>query len=163
MDFVIDKQSSKKYLKACVIVLTAVLLSVPTGAQSSKDADPHFVRNSVYVEALGVGRLYSINYDRRLTKELDFRVGFGTSPYLTCLPLMLNYLAGSHASHLEIGAGVLPNTGPPLWIGTIGYRYQPFSGGYVFRIDFTPYLLEGIHPWRKGIHPWVGISVGRTF
>ena len=123
------------------------------------------------------GWLYSVNYDHRFTKEIGFRIGFTTWSAYTGLPLTVNYLVGGPDSFMEIGIGVVPGyttlpgttrptrsffAGGPskgaLWgTGTLGYRYQPDSGGFVFRIAFTPFLCYGT------LTPWGGISLGYAF
>lgn len=81
-----------------------------------------FARNSVYVEFLGPGILYSINYDRRLTEHIGFRAGISawsidsldliflqiTDFKYRSFPLTINYLTGKKSSHLELGIGVMP-------------------------------------------------------
>ncbi len=147
-------------------------VSAPVSAQTADSTNTYYLKNAVYFEVFGVGGLYSLNYDRRISRELDFRLGFTTSPILNGFPVMLNYLAGSHSNYFEIGVGALivvttPN-GKPFFsissapsscilVGTIGYRYQPDSSGYVFRFDITP-TLHGAN-----FIPLLGISVGRTF
>lgn len=94
---------------------------------------------------------------------------------MTGFPVTVNYLPGERNSHLELGAGLVPVivtfNGQVLFFGnrvrgkeiailetvTIGYRYQPTSGGFVLRIGFTPlFNLEKILPWG-------GISIGVAF
>lgn len=85
---------------------------------------------------------------------------------------MANLLLGSNPDYVEIGFGALigfttpegkpffssyANPGPDMWVGTLGFRYQPDSGGIVFRVDFTPLF------WNGGVVEWGGVSMGRTF
>jgi hypothetical protein len=86
--------------------------------------------NSIYLELLGNGVAWSINYDRFLTPDLGFRIGFGyfgigtgpagqnqdniISESLTAVPATLNYFIGSHdnrgrlgSSKLELGIGIV--------------------------------------------------------
>src|SRR5262249_44252341 len=127
--------------------------------------------NAVYLELLGNGIFDSINYDRRLNDRFDLRAGFGyitlgasagalsSSVTVVSVPLMANVLLGptSSSSHFELGAGatVLGAWGSSgssaIGVGfsgvtampttTIGYRYQPRSGGFVFRVGVTPSLI----------------------
>lgn len=95
---------------------------LPFGAQDSDVTPKKKVTafNSIFAEGLGVGVLYSINYERRLGEEGLFagRIGFsyisvaansGTSApnvTLTTFPITFSYLGIGNASHkLELGAG----------------------------------------------------------
>jgi hypothetical protein len=96
------------------------------------------------------------------------------------IPVTFNYFIASHSdgkvgsSKLELGAGVLivnlsgtasgsagnvfSNSG--FGIGgtaTIGYRYQPSDGGFIFRIGFTPLFGPA------GFLPFGGLSFGYGF
>jgi len=144
-------------------------------------ASAQFVRNSLYFELAGNGGLYSINYDRLFSENFGGRIGFSYIPKLefifssvndiTIIPITLNYLTRS-AHKLELGAGiaVIHISGGELFgfkadkgasgvvgTGTIGYRYQPQDGGFLFRIGFTPFFTP------DGIKPFAGISLGTAF
>lgn len=137
--------------------------------------------NSLYLELLGNGGLYSVNYDRLFTENFGGRIGF---MYISSLdfiivsaedfvlfPVLLNYFVGNRHK-LELGAGVIfvsvksvgafgfkSNSGGSNIVGTavIGYRYQNPDGGFLFRIGFTPMINS------EGIEPWGGISFGFSF
>lgn len=88
-------------------------------------------------------------------------------------PVMLNYMTGGKNSKFELGAGALvvyasaSGTGGGATssvdgmgvagTGTVGYRYSPADGGFVFRVGFTPIVGKG------GFLPWGGMSFGGTF
>jgi hypothetical protein len=127
--------------------------------------------NSIYIELLGAGIGYTVNYDRMLSNNTSIRFGFGTftlsvlgSASLTAVPVTISWFPFSNessapSSKLEIGAGfdfmtctVTPLTffGPPApaqsassvcLTGIVGYRYQSSNGGFFFRIAFTPILF----------------------
>jgi hypothetical protein len=118
------------------VVATMVLASVsnaqtsgsvgtPRGTTTTQDAP-----NAFYLELLGNGVAWSINYDRFLAPDFGFRVGFGyfgigaapigqnqenvISESLTSVPATLNYFIGSHdnrgrlgSSKLELGIGIV--------------------------------------------------------
>lgn len=161
-----------RFSNIAAVILVLALASVPASAQSASDSTDHFCRNAMYVEAGGPGYLYSINYDYRITREVGFRVGFTTWSPVTTFPVTLNLLIGNNTHHLEVGIGAdlgftdfnlsflesALRAGEAVGTCTIGYRYQPDDGGFVFRIDFTP-----LFPPKKGVYPWGGISLGYAF
>jgi hypothetical protein len=156
-------------------------------------------QNAIYLEILGNGILYTINYDRLLGQDYGFRVGLGylglsrsssnnnddggttASASLLVVPATFNYFLASHSggtvgsSKLELGVGIVfldvsasvssggvgtLISGSGGFIGetaTIGYRYQPYDGGFLFRIAFTPIFTK------LGFLPWGGVSFGLTF
>ncbi len=163
----------QRYSEIISAVLLFIWASVPAKAQSAKDSTSRYCQNAMYVELGGTGGLYSVDYDHRITKEIGFRVGFTTWSIVTGFPVTANYLIGSHGHYLEIGIGadlgfttfedrsLLENAlrlGGAVGTCTIGYRYQPNHGGFVFRIDFTP-----LFPPKDHVYPWGGISLGYAF
>ncbi|TAE30737.1 MAG: hypothetical protein EAZ92_04180 [Candidatus Kapaibacterium sp.] len=117
------------------------------------------------------------------TFNVDIRVPFTDLVALrgsfVSLPLTTSYLLnlGGSASHLEFGVGITPIfaagslTAPivgnlpaafatVLGTGVIGYRLQPPSGGFNFRIGLTPIVL--LSPFFLPL-PSVGIALGYTF
>ncbi len=105
--------------------------------------------------------------------------GTSASASLLIIPATLNYFLASHSdgkvgsSKFELGAGIvlvdlsanvsgggIGNAFSKSGFGgtaTIGYRYQPYDGGVLFRIAFTPVFGS------VGFLPWAGISFGFTF
>jgi hypothetical protein len=91
------------------------------------------------------------------------------------VPATFNFFVSSHdgnhvgSSKLELGLGVAlvdinGDFGGTTFSGagvggtaTIGYRYQPYDGGFLFRIGFTPVFASST------FFPWGGISFGLTF
>ncbi len=139
----------------------------------------------MYLELLGNAGLYSLNYERRFGDKVYGRLGLSyfsvgasageSSAKVTLMtfPLMANYLVGDGSSHLELGAGALllyaggevdsggsRSSGEGVGIAgtaTVGYRYQPPDGGFVFKVGFTPLVGVG------GFLPWGGVSFGGAF
>lgn len=147
----------------------AALAARPAAAQERAPGAEPMARTSGYVELLGNGLFYTVNLDHRFTERVAGRVGlaaFGGA----AVPVMASYLAGDGNHHLEAGAGALfvyiPDTTDVdaelediegtavLGTATLGYRYQPRGGGFVFRAGFTPIFGAG------GVLPWAGISFG---
>jgi len=172
-------------ISAALTVL--VLLVAGTHSTVAQEERP-FRRSAFYIEALGQGILYSINYDHRLTPHISLRAGFThwslpfifpTKIGMTGFPIMGNYLSGKGSHHLELGIGAVPFivTAPEqttifgaefkgevlgaliLGTTTIGYRYQPRDGGLVFRIAFTPLSPLSFEKVLLG----GGISLGYAF
>lgn len=156
----------------CVVVLALIGLVVPTlgAAQESPAAERDMARNGMYLEVLGSGLLYSLNYDRRFSDSFTARIGYGGIGRAGAVPLTANYLAGRGNHRLELGIGPVfvfaPDdledefsdvSGSLSGTAILGYRYQPIAGGWLFRAALTPLFSEG------GFLPWVGLSVGRAF
>lgn len=142
-------------------------------------------KNLVYLELLGNGGLYSVNYERMLGNDLSARLGFSylsmgassgeasAKATLVTAPVMLNYMIGGKNHKLETGAGAtviyvsasaesggMSASGEGVGIvgtGTVGYRYSPADGGFVFRVGYTPFFGKG------GFVSWGGASFGGTF
>lgn len=155
-----------------IVLVLATLLLIPLALQAQTQAVP--ARDAVYVELLGNGVLYTVNYDRRFTDNLTGRVGLGVFGGVA-VPVMANYLFGEGRGRLELGGGVeligasdvdfgdldeqeeVRDSDALVGTATVGYRYQPATGGFVFRIGLTPlFSLDG------GL-PWLGISFGHAF
>jgi hypothetical protein len=141
-----------------------------------------YAKHSVYVEGLGNGLVYSVNYERRFTESLAGRAGFmilgGQSEEETddqigagVFPVMANYLVGAGSHHLELGGGLVflavggdfEEYGTASAAGvagittTFGYRYHPVDGGLLLRIGLTPFYSDG-RP-----QMWGGVSLGYSF
>lgn len=169
-------------LTAISLLLTASsapAFGQPIGSDEAMDAPA--ATHSVFVEALGNGGLYSINYDHRFNEDLSLRGGFsfysgvdatnGAQVSVLLVPITLNYLAGGENHNLEMGIGPLlaggsvsdADVGPVAAGGlagvtsTFGYRYQPADGGLVFRIGLVPFYSA------QEFQLWGGISLGYAF
>ncbi len=133
----------------------------------------------VFVEALGPGLLYSINYDQRLAKkETGFGIRIGASRYKgyddryhSTVPVQLNYLFGAPGRYIELGIGTTYGgakqddnqvTGDFIGTATIGYRRQPFqTKGLTWRLALTPLFV--FEPQKLRVLPWAGGSIGFRF
>jgi len=167
-----EEEEMKKSNISLVLVLLIIVLSCPAYSQTKP--------NSFYLELVGSGGLYSVNYDRLITDNFGLRVGFMyfeadwfgffNDVDFLLIPTTLNLLVGAGRHKLEIGAGPVfvsgsmgffgsdPVSGSGVaWTGTIGYRYQKNEGGFMWRIGFTPFLGGG------ELFPSGGISFGYSF
>jgi hypothetical protein len=136
-------------------------------------------KNTLFVEGLGNGLIYSVNYERFVAPRFAIRIGaeylggtFGSSSETISLglfPLMGTYLVGEGTHHAELGAGLTVATtdadlddlgdidAAVVPTATLGYRYQKPEPGFIFRIGFTPVMIG------DRILPWGGISLGYAF
>ena len=138
-------------------------------------------QNSVHLELLGNGLLYSLNYERALYKSLNARAGIGyyqvseigdggDNVSLTTVPVMINYLLGSKSSKIEVGIGACfvfasanfeevasVSGSTTLGTATFAYRYQRPEGGIMFRAGVTPFFGD------IGFQLWFGIGFGYAF
>ena len=170
------------------LVAASAIASRTVGAQIRPvEAAP---QNAVYLELLGSGGVFSLNYERLVRERVALRVGAGTwegddmfgagTTSVTTVPVTVSILRGADRHHLEAGGGILlgrksfeSSFGEPAestsvfaLSGIIGYRYQQPGGGFLFRSTFTPLLGfgsdEDAYP-DKGIFPSVGVSFGWGF
>lgn len=169
---------------ALQLVLALWILS--TQRICAQPEESMYTRNCLYVELLGQGILYSVNYEYRFAPSLSGRIGFTSwslpSSFLTAgvgfrvtgVPLMVNYLTGEGNSHLELGVGGIiysahvngewafwkspdEDLSGVLGTATLGYRYQPTAEGFFFKIGATPMFNE------SGVLPTGGLSLGYAF
>jgi len=126
--------------------------------------------HGVYLELLGAGGLYSVNYEYRLPTALALRLGFSWWEFcfLDCsevitVPVSLTGFVGGRNSHLEFGAGVTwvaTNESRVFLVPQLGYRYMQPTGGFLFRLMFTPLIDVSAD---VGIQPFFGISLGTAW
>lgn len=140
-------------------------------------------QNQLYLELGGNGFIYSVNYERLLSKSFSIRGGIGYTPTLIVadgdyffIPVTGSLLAGSETSKLELGLGVTYFSGKVKKIfiyevdsetesrlvfnGILGYRYVS-SGGFIFRVAFTPFYNPDNE--NSNFLPWGALSFGYAF
>ena len=122
--------------------------------------------NTIFFEVAGAAYWYSFNYDRLISEEVSFRLGYSSLPSFsegsnegaTVVPIMVNYFFGKGSSKLEVGGGfgiIISSRSERYLISTVGYRYQSRDGGVNLRI--------GLYPTTFGEPQlWGGISFGVT-
>ncbi|MEN0051355.1 MAG: hypothetical protein AAF806_30095 [Bacteroidota bacterium] len=134
---------------------------------------------TVYVEALGNGVVYSVNYDTRFA-DMDHQFGLrlGTSilrgvGYLIVQP---NYLFGEGKHKFELGAGLtalLSFTGEEgvnqvAANGALMYRFQKPDGNFLFRVGLAPTFVpidenDTFSGLSRVFWVWPGVSFGYKF
>lgn len=161
-----------------LIVVSILLVMLTSNLALSQVAGT--ASNSIHLELLGNGLIYSLNYERIIIESLSARAGIGyiqvneiggdDKVSLTTVPVMVNYLLGSKSSHLELGIGACfivasadfkefasVSGSETLGTATFGYRYQRPDGGILFRAGVTP-LFGSI-----GFQLWFGLGFGYAF
>jgi len=174
---------------ASILILAAA--ATPALAEQDRSAN-----NSVFLEGGGPGLAYSLNYERIFENDFGLRVGFsylsisasaGSSSAdatMWTVPVLAQYVGLSSGNHsLELGGGAtivgvsgaassmgLAASGSgTLVLGTaiIGYRRQPPTGGFQFRIGLEALVGKGLslsetgrNPDQIGVLPWMYMSLG---
>ena len=166
-----------------LIVIIQLLNSKLIFAQKFTSED--YVKNHIFFELGGNGFLYSINYERLVTKNFSLRGGFGfwfnddiglgtPSGTFYSVPITASYLIGEEHSKFELGLGAaffaaedatifFVNLGDQsdLVVTTIiGFRGSSRDGGFVFRIAFTPFFSTSSD---LKFYPYGGVSFGHSF
>ena len=168
-------------LKSIVITLLLCFLTASTvnsqisnlikrGATIDSDDYP----NSVYIELLGNGILYSINYERRFYGYGHIKVygrgGLGMIGYSSLWAVWFpieSSVAFGKKNNFETGIGctfaITGNAsldefqgGPPVIPLRIGYRLE--IDEYLFRFGLTPFFNLS-----EGFTPMLGVSFGKRF
>lgn len=168
-----------------VLACSTTLLLAISPPIHAQDATAPVRANAVYLELLGNGGLFSINYERPITPAVRVRVGAGSwtaesfwsdaEMRIATFPLMLHVVPGRGGHRLEVAAGVLPGhrqrefgeSGAFLSLtGLVGYRYEPPGRWFLFRAGFTPFCALGdpatAYP-DEGFLPSLGLSFGARF
>jgi hypothetical protein len=156
--------------------------------QARAQGDQQQKLNAVYLEVLGNGGAFSLNYERMVTPAVGVRAGVANwstqdseKTTVTTVPLTVSYVFDGRFAGMEVGGGLTlgskkeeerPYHGG-AWLTTesqtivdlaaiLGYRWVRPSG-WLFRVAFTPFLaLSGDYP-DSGFFPSVGLTVGRVF
>jgi hypothetical protein len=160
----------------------------PPQAAALEAPEERTANNALYVEGLGPGLFYSLNYERDFDNVFGVRVGLdyvsitavgddGASANATFLaiPITFSYLGLGSLKHIfEVGAGgtILYASASANTIGgssggsgvggigtlILGYRYQPPHGGFMFRAGIAPLITS-----YGDFLPWPYVSLGAAF
>ena len=128
-------------------------------------------KNSIYIEGLGAGVIWSLNYERRLYAgkwfDFDARIGFSHSPRISTIPwifpLSLSASFGKSINKFELlcGYGTVLSGGqlsPETVNAHLGYRLDS-NNLIFFRAALGGlYFLQG-----GGFVPDAAIAIGRRF
>jgi hypothetical protein len=138
-------------------------LATGSACLAQDSAAPVSRSNALFLELLGNGGVYSVNYERMWNDHLGLRIGYGiwNSPILfegtapdqyQTVPVSVSYLLGSGERKLEFGGGVTLGRGTfdrdqydrrdfsfRSLTAIVGYRSHPPGRGYLFRAGVTPF------------------------
>jgi hypothetical protein len=167
------------YIAALASAFASIALPLAAQSAGTPAIEPPAAKNAFYVELGGNGIFYSVNYDRLITPHVAARAGVmlfraednaSNSVAVAVAPVVVSYLFGEGNSHFEAGVGVGLATASIDHVdfgedfdqtlygtGVLGYRYQPRTGGVVFRAGLTPVFNA------ENFAPWIGVSVGYAF
>lgn len=162
----------KKLLILLIVLSTSTFCLAQTDSLKTVKA-----KNTVFIELLGSGGLYSVNYERVSEDQITIRVGISPLPEIDVglagqigpgftIPISTSFLHSTDKdSHFEFGIGgtfFLSNNKTGYWVSPIiGFREQNLiKGGGFARVSFTP--LIGFDD-EKTILFSFGISMGKSF
>lgn len=158
--------------------------------ENPRDYSKYPARSANYIELLGNGGLYSLNYDYiyyyREKFKMSGRVGASLFPngyYIEqSYVIESNFIFLKNPHHIEIGPGLTlqrkfnPTCADPsiyrwesIWFGMFrfGYRYQPQDDGFFLRAGITPVFYRksdcGVEFPVTQTWFWAGVAVGVTF
>ncbi len=155
-------------MKYVGVVLYTIFMTTCLGYSQNK--------NSIFIEGLGNGLLYSVNYEKRYSAALNWgtRIGFSYlkgSEATVIVPLQLNYFIGQNNNWL-IGLGVTSqfvenNAGTSLYVyPCASFMYVPqWRSKFFIRAGLTSTYLQRNRNDAYHISPdifliWPGFAVG---
>lgn len=145
-------------------LLISILLFSFISASAQDEDEKEFRKNTVYLELLGNGGYYSLNYDRifeiKPKIKISTRIGFTYFPDLfgngfrqvgPLTEVSILYSLFNNKHFLELGSGLsyfhqgyminpgyTYNEAVLFFIPRLGYRFQQPNGGLFFKIGFLP-------------------------
>jgi len=175
-----DKKLKSEYLFILrifsIVLLINILISNFLNGQDSDIRLPQgttFRKNSIYLEILGNGAVWSLNYDRiiPLKNNNDLVIRAGGNEYHSHFTDTLSFnfigtvgfLTGGPVNFFEASVGYTHFTNGPdrLIIFTSGYRFQGRKG---LVLRFTPmYIYNTEKGDTFGNSLWIGASFGYSF
>src|SRR5687768_2219286 len=124
-------------MKTKTLLITVLLCS------SIKCFSQDSLKNTLFLEALGNGGYFSLNYERQFKKQFVARVGISTFSGGIVVPLTVGKFFGEKKHHFEITAGVVyrnfyddtfnNQVKEVLGTGFIGYRLQELNKKFQLR------------------------------
>lgn len=182
----------KKIIILCFLissVLQAQIKETEYVLDTPRDYKKYPALNSNYIEILGNGGLYSLNFDRIFLYRPAFKISGRAGAMIWPNGYNIeqgyvvenNYIFFNGDHHLEIGPGLtlqrkynpsckdtITYKWESIWFGMfrLGYRYQKESDGFFFRFGLTPIFYRK-YDCREDLPPpnwfWLGIAVGMSY
>ena len=125
--------------------------------------------NTIYLEIGGNNVIYSVKYEKEVLSNFSPRIGFSIMPISEYsnsgkhsgsklfITLITNYFINLNSNNkIEMGVGASYHLDTFFPAISLGYRYSPNNGGFVFKVTFTPLLNREIFD----VFPWFGIGIG---
>ncbi len=172
----------------------AIFLFCLTGClcAQKKDNPRLFRKNTLFVEILGNGATFTLNYDRLLIHSKGYkvagRIGYSILPQIleiASIPMEMSLLISNDSNHhLEIGSGLSYIKGLETeyviddFVGSreyvseslyipfrIGYRYQRQKGRLFLKAGIVPMIsvYEFEKEFQRKSHVWLGGAIGYSF
>jgi len=161
---------------AVLLICTHVLICLSAMAQDfiqTEERIKNVRKNSVYLEVLGYGAVYSVNYERIIpvkdSLSMFLRVGGNEYHGMDTNELSFNFIGeagilyGASYHFFEAGAGFTYFSGSPdrLIVLGAGYRFQG-QKGLVFKA-IPMYIYNSEKGDTFGNSLWIGFSIGYSF
>ena len=129
---------------------TFALPDYPTEDDSTKQTKTKENKNWIFGELGGNGGVISVNYEKYISDNLSYRIGFGTAIIAgTFIPIMVNY---SYKNILEFGVGIVPY----VFTGSLGGKifahrdsgvlitavigFKRINKGFIYKLSLTPFF-----------------------
>ena len=162
------------FIKRKIKLSAICIILLFTAANAQENSNVH--QNNIYIELLGNGIIWSVNYERMIFSNSIIKVGLGyipkmendfiSAPQSILIPIdYIHLIDMNDNAKIDIGIGLTFKFGEEEYgdkdeiipNAILGYRYQPNINGFMFRISFSPYISE------NRFFPWIGISFGQKF
>lgn len=184
---------NKTIFITCAVLLLGVGIVNVQAQEKNEIPSEKKKLNTIYLELMGTGIIYTFNYERAISEKLHLRVGgmylgFRTSGekggrfQAYSFPVMVNKMYGNRRGKLEIGGGILVtnfsarfgddedtgHSGLELALNHVGITgtlgyRHNLKSGGLIRIGLQPRFLFGGLDEFKGFSVSPGISFGAAF
>ncbi|MBL0331673.1 MAG: hypothetical protein IPP08_10865 [Chlorobiota bacterium] len=164
-------------MKKLIVILTVVFsVHIAYSCGLEPDTTKNIIvdtktKNTIYFGLLGNTPIFSINYDRIISKHISLKLGIGSLITISLIGYPINLTLNYFTNLLNSGAeyslgisrvlGVDGNQSFEIISFGINYRYQSKNGGLFFKTGVD--LMQVIRTEFYNIIPIPGLSIGITF